>query len=67
MANEVDPLDYQHIGANSVITLKKRVLEELQAKPSDWIVLLPGKVSGTVILKRQTGVRFDYGDEDPRG
>jgi len=57
----VEPLDIQCIASNSRITLKKNVMEELQVEPESWIIIIPGPVKGTIIIKKKEPEIFDYG------
>lgn len=63
-ANDSEPLDFQQIRGNSLITLRVPALKHLGAKRDDWIVVLPGE-NNTLIIKRVSSIHFDY--KDPPG
>lgn len=63
MSDIVEPLSFQRVGKNGTITLRLEVLNEIDAKPGDWVVLLPGRPgSKTVVLRRNEPVAVSYED-----
>ena len=63
MSDIVEPLSFQRVGKNGTITLRQEVLNEMSAKPGDWIVLLPGRPgSNVVLLRRNVDIKIDYED-----
>lgn len=61
MNANVEPLDYQQIRGNSLITLRVKALKHLNAKRGDWVAILPGE-GGSIVIKKINHIEFDYGD-----
>ena len=53
MSDIVEPLSFQRVGKNGTITLRQEVLNEMGAKPGDWVVLLPGRPGSKMVLIRR--------------
>lgn len=51
-------LDFQEIRSNGTITLRKRTLEYIDAKPGDWVAIFPGQAPGTIVIKVMDSKEF---------
>jgi hypothetical protein len=61
MADNIEPLNFQKVGKNGVITLRLDVLDVLGAQPGDWVVLLPGRPgTHTVIIRKNEPMSVTY-------
>lgn len=61
MVDNIEPLNFQKVGKNGVITLRLDVLNMLDAQPGDWVVLLPGRPgTNTVIIRKNEPVTVSY-------
>ena len=61
MNANVEPLDYQQIRGNSLITLRVKALKHLNAKRGDWVAILAAD-GGSIVIKKINHIQFDYGD-----
>ena len=61
MNAKVEPLDYQQIRGNSLITLRVKALKHLNAKRGDWVAILPGE-GNSIVIKKINHIEFDYDD-----
>ena len=61
---EINALDFQQIRINNVITLRKKVIEELQAELGDWVAIIPGPKPGTVLPQKQKSYAVESESEE---
>lgn len=61
MTANVEPIDYQQIRGNSLITLRVKALKHLKAKRGDWVAILEGD-GGSIVIKKINHIQFDFWD-----
>lgn len=59
MNANIEPIDYQQIRGNSLITIRVKALKHLKAKRGDWVAILPGD-GESIVIKRVHSIKFDY-------